>query len=85
MRKIEGAQASHHQGRAGGAIRVEISDHQHSSGRAMRGQQLSRRLDAVQRTDRQQPFQRQIQICRGTNTARGIHPPQNGMHFRRKV
>jgi hypothetical protein len=84
MRKIEGAQASHHQCRAGGAIRVEISITSTRPPRDAR-QQLGRRLDAVQRTDRQQPFQRQIQICRATNTARGIHPPQNGMHFRRKV
>jgi len=58
MRKMHGAQAPHHQRRAGGAIRVKITDHQDSSRRAMRRQKLGRRFDSLERTDRQQAIQR---------------------------
>ncbi len=57
MRKMHGAQRSDHQGRAGGAIGVEIADHEHPA-RPMRREQFGRRIDAIKSPHRQQPIQR---------------------------
>ncbi len=80
--KMHGAQRAHHQCAAGGTVGVEIANHEDASGGAVRGQQLSGCIDALQRSDRQQSIQREIQLRVGAHPARRVDAPQNGVHGR---
>ncbi len=76
-----GAQAAHDECRAGGAVGVEIADHENAP-LTMLEDELHGRFDAVQRAHRHQPIERERQLLAVAHAARGIGTLQDGMQAR---
>ncbi len=77
MRKAHRAQGAHHQSAAGGAVCVEIADHQDPALMTVLQQELHRSLDAFERAHRREPVERQIEFFAARDAARGVHASQH--------
>ena len=77
-RESPGAQAAHDQRRAGGAIGVEIADHENAP-LAMLENQRDGGIDAVERADRHESVERERELLAVAHAARRVRAAQDRM------
>ena len=77
-RKSPASQAPDDQGRAGGAIRIEVADDENAP-LAVFENQLDRRVDAFERAHRNEAIERQRQLAAVAHAARRIGTTQHRM------